>query len=493
VLGSVVRLLSPETAHAEVRMVAAGQSLQAALNAAQPGDHVVLAAGATFKGSFKLPAKPFGPAITVRSSAPLPARRLTASDAPLLPTLVSGSSTPALAIVGTANWRVDGIRFESNASGLGTIVQITDSSTIVLDRLLIIGGTAGQKRAVQGNGRHITLTRSHIANIWMTGQDSQAFCAWDGAGPYTITDNYLEAASENIMFGGADSQSADRMPSDILIERNFFTKRLEWKGQSKAVKNLFELKAARRVTVRHNVFERSWADGQTGFGIAFTVRNQNGKAPWSATTDVLFEHNIVRDVDRGISILGRDSNYPSAQTTGLTIRNNLLVAQYDAVQLGGEAGAITIDHNTFVNGASLLKMYRGTVWPNGEPAKRAGLYAASSLTVTNNLANHNDYGVFGDQAGLGIVALQGLTQQYHWTHNVLAGGPSTITYPAVTWRPTVAQHTAQFDVSYALALGSSYRSAGTDGLDLGAPLPLAGAGTGELLRPPAAPGGVTVY
>jgi hypothetical protein len=46
-------------------------------------------------------------------------------------------------------------------------------------------------------------TRSHLAGIWRSGQDSQAFAAWDGAGPYTITDNYLEAASETVMFGGA--------------------------------------------------------------------------------------------------------------------------------------------------------------------------------------------------------------------------------------------------------------------------------------------------
>jgi hypothetical protein len=76
------------------------------------------------------------------------------------------------------------------------------------------------------------------------------------AGPYTITDNYLEAASENVMFGGADSASADRVPADILIDGNLFSKRLEWKPiapaktSGKVVKNLLELKAAKRVVDR---------------------------------------------------------------------------------------------------------------------------------------------------------------------------------------------------------------------------------------------------
>jgi hypothetical protein len=345
---------------------------------------------------------------------------------------------------------------------------------------------------VQGNGRNITLTRSHIANMWKSGQDSQAFCAWDGEGPYTIVDNYLEAASENIMFGGADSATPDRVPADILVERNYLSKRLEWKGKPRVVKNLFELKSARRVTVRHNVFERNWTDGQVGYAISFTVRNQDGGAPWSATTDVLFERNIVRDTERGISMLGRDSNFASGQTTRLTIRNNLIITSADAIQAGGELGVVTIDHNTVVNGATFLRMYKGSVWESGEAFRRAATFAVASLTITNNLAFHNDYGVFGDQAGLGLNALQALVQQSTWTHNVLAGGSASIVYPPVTWRPSVTQHRANFNADHSLIVSSTYRKAGTDGADLGAPLPLVGVGTGGGVRAPAAITGLII-
>jgi hypothetical protein len=99
-------------ARAATTVVGAGADLQAALNAAQPGDELVLQAGARFLGSFRLPAKAAGPVITIRSSATLPDRRITPQDASLLPTLAS----PVVSAVddgpGAANGRHDRKRFE---------------------------------------------------------------------------------------------------------------------------------------------------------------------------------------------------------------------------------------------------------------------------------------------------------------------------------------------------------------------------------------------
>ena len=314
---------------ATIFQVPAGGNLQAALNSAQPGDEIVVAAGARFVGPFHLPVKPAGPVITIRSSAALPARRLAPSDSALLPTLASGSVEAALTAIGTANWRLDGIRFESNTNGEGNIILLQDATNITLDRLLIVAGPQGQRRAIMGNGRTITLTRSHIGNIWMSGVDSQAFCAWDGAGPYTLTNNYLEAASENVLFGGADSAAPDRIPADILIADNHFSKPWDWKGLPRNVKNLLEFKAAKRVTIRKNLFERNWTDGQPGTAILFTPRNQDGRAPWSVVEDVLFENNIIRDTEGVFNVMGNDNEKPSGRATRITIRHNLALGTGD--------------------------------------------------------------------------------------------------------------------------------------------------------------------
>src|SRR5437667_2801861 len=83
--------------HASTISVAAGGDLQAALNAAQPGDVILLQAGATFTGNFILPVKSGSSMITIRSSAAdasLPGTdlRVSAADAPLLPKIVSPNS-----------------------------------------------------------------------------------------------------------------------------------------------------------------------------------------------------------------------------------------------------------------------------------------------------------------------------------------------------------------------------------------------------------------
>jgi hypothetical protein len=456
-------------AGATTRSVAAGGNLQTALDAAQPGDAIVLEAGATFTGNFRLPVKPAGPVIVIRSSAMLPNRRIGPADAPLMPTIRSGNTMSAIDALGAANWRLEGIRFEANVGGYGNVVQLQDVVNVTLDRiLLVVPEGQEQKRGVMGNGRNVTLTRSHIAGVWRSGQDSQAFCAWDGAGPYTITDNYLEAASENVMFGGANSLSVDRIPADILVEYNHFSKPLPWKGQARVVKNLFELKSAKRVVVRNNLFERNWTDAQPGWSILFTVRNDSGGSPWSVVEDVLFERNILRDVEKGFNILGYDSYQASGRTTRITIRHNLIVTPGTAFQMGGEVGELTIDHNTVDNGWSVILMYLGGVWPAGE-SQRPSRFAVEKLTFTNNLTKHNGYGVIGESAAIGTDSLEKRTGSYVFTHNVLAGESGwPYPYPPVTWQPTMAEHLANFNSDYSLVATSVYRNAGTDGLDLGA-------------------------
>jgi hypothetical protein len=445
------------------------------LNAANPGDVIVLTAGARYVGSFTLPTKAAGPPITIRSSATLPERRIGPQDANLLPTLASPVIYRILDGTGASNWRLDGIRFESVSNGEGDVVVLQDSTNIYMDRLLIVGGVNGQKRGIRGNGKQITLTRSYIANIWRSGQDSQAFCAWDGAGPYTITNNYLEAASENVLFGGADGLSPDRIPSDILVEGNYFTKRWEWKGAGVVVKNLFELKLGKRVTVRGNLFERNWTDGQAGFGILFKVQNQDGAAPWAVLEDVLFENNVIRDTENGINIVGYDPYHLSGRATRITIRNNLLLTPGIGFQFGGEIGALTINHNTIVNGFTLMVFYIGAVWDPGAPAPRMANFAVEQLTYTNNLAYHNAYGVKGEGTAVGTPSLAFHTMSYVWTNNVLAGGAGQ-PYPAITWTPSVAGYQQQLDSDYHLLPTSPYVKAATDGRDVGVdwmqPMPL---------------------
>src|SRR5437764_1292727 len=80
-------------------LVKARDNFQAALDRARPGDTIMLEAGATFRGAFRLPNKPGATDfITIRSSAPdsqlpAPGQRLDpARYAAVLPKVVSGEA-----------------------------------------------------------------------------------------------------------------------------------------------------------------------------------------------------------------------------------------------------------------------------------------------------------------------------------------------------------------------------------------------------------------
>jgi hypothetical protein len=128
-------------------------------------------------------------------------------------------------------------------------------------------------------------------------------------GPYKIVNNFLEAAGENIMFGGGE---ATLSPADIEIRRNHLFKPLIWKqgsegfvggtsGKPFIVKNLFELKNAQRVLFEDNFLENVWGGfTQKGFAILLTPKNQNNQCPACKTMDVTIRFCRVSHMASGL-------------------------------------------------------------------------------------------------------------------------------------------------------------------------------------------------
>jgi hypothetical protein len=237
------------------------------------------------------------------------------------------------------------------------------------------------------------------------------------------------------------------------------------------VKNLFELKNARRVQVDHNVLEHNWKQAQSGIAVVLTPRNQGGNCTWCVVEDVTFEYNTVRSVAAGISVLGWDNLQPSQQANGIRIRNNEFS---DVSRFWGSTAYfmyimdnprdIVVDHNTFIS-------------PDGYGVVNVSGAATTGFVFTNNVARHNSYGIIGTGYGVGNSSIAQFFPGSTITRNVFAGGNASL-YPAGNLFPTVADFVAQF-VSYAggdfsLVPTSSWRNAGTDGADLGA---VAGGGT----------------
>ena len=463
--------------------VAAADDFQAALEAARPGDEVTLAAGAVYMGPFTLPAKDGAGFIVVRSSESgrLPKdKRVTPEDAALMPKLESRWGAVVSAETGSHHFRFVGIEMRPAKGAFLTNVVLLGAREaelsnvphhIVIDRCFIHGDP------VRGSRRGIALGSGETAVIdsWLSDfkegiADSQAIAGWNGPGPYRIENNYLEGAGENLMFGGADPRVQGLVPSDIEILRNHFKKPLAWKatdptyaGVKWATKNLLELKNARRVLIAGNLFEQNWVDAQSGFAILFTVRNQDGKSPWSVVEDVTFENNVIRHSASGINILGHDDAAPSGRTARIAIRNNLFE------DIGGErwggggrlfqilqgAKDVSIEHNTALQTGSIV-MAEGPPNPG--------------FIYRDNIAPHNAQGIVGTGVASGLPTRAAFFPDGVFRRNVIAGGqPSN--YPPDNFFPDSLEEVGfvnRKSRDYRLSSSSLYRRAASDGSDVGA-------------------------
>ena len=219
--------------------VPAGGDLQKALDDAKPGDRIELQPRATYEGPFRLKVKDGDDWIVITTSGelPKPGRHIQPSHAAAMPKLISAGDFLVSTDPGAHHYRFVGIEFAPKAgSFVTTLIQFGDKETsadavphhLIVDRCYVHGDAKlGARRGVALNGRNIAVIDSYIADFKEVGADSQAVSGWNGPGPIKIANNYLEAAGENIMFGGADPKIADLVPSDIEVVHNHLSKPLE--------------------------------------------------------------------------------------------------------------------------------------------------------------------------------------------------------------------------------------------------------------------------
>lgn len=481
-------------------VVPAGGDLQGAINAAAPGDTIVLEAGATYRGPFTLIPKTGDSFITIQSSRVSEITgRVSPSQRALLAALRSNIvAEPVIKTSGAAHhYKLVGLEISTFSSsdfiydlvrlGTGDSSQSDLSSVphhLILDRVWIHGfETQEVQRGISLNTAETSIINSYISDIHAVATDTQAICGWNGPGPYHILNNYLEAAGENIMFGGADPKIPNLVPSDIEIRANHLFKPLTWKvgdpsylGRHWAIKNLLELKNARRVTIDGNIFQNNWLDAQTGIPVVFTARNQGGNAPWSVVEHVSFTNNTVTNTQGGVTILKTSPESNGAVTSHITIANNLFdkIGAFNAFILLNAPSDIQIFHNTVFKSWSIATLDSDPGTPKG-----------SGLVIRDNLFSEGGYGVFGSNIGEGTSALEGFYSSYVFAKNNVAGRESYV-YPSgnsFVITPLVG-FVDYVGGNYRLASTSAFKNAATDGKDIGVDLDALLAAQNIWLTPP---------
>ena len=418
-------------------------ALQNALNNAVGGDEIVLPNGAEYIGSFVLPRHGGSGTVTLRSeTVPTAGVRVNASTSAAFARLVTTDTRPAiLTATGAQNWRVIAVSalLRNNTETNYGIVRIGDGSEsslsdfvsdIVLDRIFVSAGAQGSTRRCVGlNGNALAVIDSWLVECHSRGFDSQAVAGWTGMGPFLISNNHMEASSEHIVFGGGDPKVANVTPSDITIRGNHLYRPMAWANSGWLIKNLFELKHAKRLLFEGNVLENNWIDGQVGFAILFQALSQDGNAPWSTIQDITVRNNIIRNSTSGINVISRVTIAgvtPNEPSRRILFQNNLLLdvghdpltnANGRIVQLIGDMEDMTMVRNTFVgSGGTDAIMLDGAP----TPTKR--------LTLANNVFSATLYGLMGARLGEGAVALRAYAPGGVTEGNVFTGRTQTM-YP----------------------------------------------------------------
>ncbi len=469
---------APFTKSGTLISVPAGGDLQAALDAASPGDSIVLAAGATYTGHFVLPAKPGKGLITIRGSQsdrlPPDNTRVRPEDASGMPKIVC-SQCPAIgAAPGAHDYRLRGIEvhpasnvYADELIEFGLFEKNTDRQPhdFELDQMFIHGDPGrGSKRGVGLNGGRTLIRNSYFADFKSDFQDAQAICGWSGTGPYRIVNNYLEASGEDILFGGSAPSVPNLIPSDIEIYYNHFSKQESWRGKWR-IKNLLELKDAQRVKVRYNIMENNWTGAQNGFGVLFTVRTCDGvNYPWAVVKDVDFSYNILRHSNQGINIMGKDDDRKSCgappiagQTSDIHIVNNLLDDLFDqgtAIQILDGAERVIFDHNTILQTGNIMMLA-------GPPSH--------DIVFRNNIVPRFRYGLVGDDRAEGKSTIDAYMPGAVFQRNVIPGADPR-TYPGDNFYPGSLKDVGFVSLpehNYALAASSKFRGKATDGKNPG--------------------------
>jgi hypothetical protein len=471
--------------------VPAGASLQDAINAAQPGDELLLAPGATYVGNFLLPNKGAtsswivirtdlsDAAIGAAGTRMTPSRASSANLAKILTPNIYSTITTNL---GANHYRFTGVEIGATASvaGMNVIVRFGENSTaqnsaattannLILDRTYVHGSSTMQlNRCVMLNSATTAVVDSWLGDCHANGGESQAIVGWNGPGPYLIQNNHLEAGHEVIMFGGGSVTILNQSPSDITVRGNHITRPVAWKGVWQ-VKNLIETKHARRVLIEGNVIENTWADAQAGFAFVMKSEDQNWDTPWTQSTDITIRYNRIRNVGNGFNIAANPSGAPAVPAARFVITDNVLenvnvgsfTGEGRSFQLIGGLADIVLMHNTVVSASGYTS----------SATTFASLPVVQRLVVHSNVLHHGAYGIKGDNVGEGTPTLTTYATGFLTTNNAIANGGVASSYPANNFFPATLGSIGFVDLAngnYRLSASSAYVGKGYDGRDIGA-------------------------
>lgn len=352
--------------------VTTAQQLIDAYNQCNGGEHIVIPAGTTILGNIELPNRTLSDYVTIRSSGTMPdlRNRITTSSNQLAVIRSTTYNVPTLKIKnGAAKLRFIGIDFEPLEQGnfdQFTIIEVgefyqsslsTNPQKIIFQHIVMNPpGTTMVRHGMMNDGYKVAILSSWIGNIFtrcFPGQgcvtDSNAFYSLNGRGSHVYNNSFIEASSENILYGGDTVTIDGHVPTNIEMRRCYFFKRTAWKPNPTPlynIKNLIEFKIGRRAYLEGNVFENHWMGADAGQPNAININSlAEPSSQWTVNEDIVFENNKVTQMPSGVLLAaafypasGNESlNYDPRKSQNVKFKN-MLFDKFNA----GEARRLVI-------------------------------------------------------------------------------------------------------------------------------------------------------
>lgn len=371
-------------------------------------------------------------------------------------------SSPAPTLTSATLDNVNGLQV-----GMGIAFEMNSTSPTFTGVSVGVGTVTG----ISGN--NVTFTR--LVGKW--GPTNNYIQIPDGVRPKTVDDsggvapcspniNGIPSWCSRAYWGGYN-------PSNITITHNYINKPRRWYDYvGTDGKGMFEIKLCDTCLIDGNIF-----DGNTGFTI--TVRNQGGRAPWSAIRNLTISNNLTTRFSAGFYTLFFDNEQLSTESSDFIFDNNLMYGEFDnsaqsgfrpQVFRGSYGKNVQISHNTILQ--------TGRIMTYGNSPDYAGIDELSNFVFRDNIVN------WGTSTQVGYACLDGsgpsvCTPNYVWTKNAMIGAPtgplppgvpSLADFPQGNFNPATLAEVGFTDPAsgnYRLKADSPLKGKASDGKDIG--------------------------
>jgi hypothetical protein len=422
----------------------------------------------------------------------LNARNVTIQDSTIENCIKSGSESKAI----TFSAAPGPMTIRNNTLNAGSITLLTGGAGVIVDGL--VSGDEGQI-LIEGNLFTRPLWQKYTAGTGGAGAPSGA-CS-DGAYYLNVSNGQWYVCKSSAWQTAptcADGEYYRR--TDVAqncgsgacwsCASGVFTSYGTLRSSSYATKNLFEIKSAKNVVVRGNIFENNWVNSnQSGIAVWLTSQvsqyNANG---WVRGENIRFERNIIRRSSKGLRIASEGGTTFGVNNNRLQVRDVLMhevgtnttypsLSDQDGegLSFGGPCDDCLVDHVTAAN---------VSIWGKSVVFDTS---AFARPRLSNTISYRNQYGYFADL---------GNDVSYYWgSGNVLntvaidnlGNGTGSIGAYAANGKYIAAGTTMfvgsgnyrlQTTSPYSAACVSGCDYAATDGKDLGADIDAVESATG---------------